>query len=463
MSSSPRWLTPLAAALGTALGAAVIAFLPASTLFVAQISNPEISNSTAAGERWACPMMDFIGQKPGDCPVCGMKMTKVTAGELTAEQQRRMGVATTVIGTGPAVATVHAYGAVRYDDRTLQVVIPRVAGRVVKRHPAALHPGTLVAAGAPVVDLYSPEVFAAQGELAAALKLPDGHSLHALTERFIRWNLLPVATAILQGGAPVDTVTLTTPFAGIVTIAGDAAEGMAPARLPQVGQEVMADTPLLRLVEPRAFMVVVHVPEARAHWLRPGQPVQLSSDDRGPLPDVAASISWVAPELNAEIRAREIHLHLSDPAQRLLVGSLVHARIQVSLTADDLGLPATPSAPASSPAPAAPSDSAAPAAPLAVTLIPKTAVLSTGVRHVAWKVSGRQSDGRVSFALAPLALGPRLESASGLDVYVVRAGLQPGDEVATQGAFLIDAQSQLAGTPSLLFPLGAAPAAPHQH
>ncbi len=446
MSSSLalRWLTPLAAVLGAITGAAVIALIPASTLFVAQISNPEISNSAAAtpGERWACPMMDFIGQKPGDCPVCGMKMTKVTAGELTAEQQRRMGVATTVIGTGPAVATVHAYGAVRYDDRTLQVVIPRVAGRIVKRHPAALHPGTVVPAGAPVVDLYSPEVFAAQGELAAALKLPDGHSLHALTERFIRWNLLPVATAILQGGAPVDTVTLTTPFAGIVTIAGDAAEGMAPARLPQVGQEVMADTPLLRLVEPRSFMVVVHVPEARAHWLRPGQPVHLSSDDRGPLPDVTAAISWVAPELNAEIRAREIHLHLSDPAQRLLVGSLVHARIQVSLTAEDLGLPA---------------------APLAVTLVPKTAVLSTGVRHVAWKVSGRQADGRVSFALAPLALGPRLESPSGEDVYVVRAGLQPGNEVATQGAFLIDAQSQLAGPPGLLFPPGAAPAAPHQH
>ncbi len=449
--STPRWLTPLAAVLGAISGAAVIALLPASTLFVSVSPESDLAASAATpGERWACPMMDFIGQKPGDCPVCGMKMTKVTAGELTAEQQRRMGVATSVIGTGPAVATVHAYGAVRYDDRTLQVVIPRVAGRVVKRHPAALHPGTLVPAGAPVVDLYSPEVFAAQGELAAALKLPDGHSLHALTERFIRWNLLPVATAILQGGSPVDTVTITAPFAGIVTIAGDAAEGMAPARLPQVGQEVMADTPLLRLVEPRSFMVVVHVPEIRAHWLRAGQPVQLSSDDRGPLPDVTASISWVAPELNAEIRAREIHLHLSDPAQRLLVGSLVHARIQVSLTADDLGLPAPAAAPP-------------PASPLVATLIPKTAVLSTGVRHVAWKVSGRQADGRLTFALAPLALGPRLESSSGEDVYVVRAGLQPGDEVATQGAFLIDAQSQLAGTPSLLFPAGATAAAPHQH
>jgi len=456
-TSVPRWLTPLAALLGVFAGAAVIVLLPASTLFVSAPTQAELAAASGAtGERWACPMMDFIGQKAGDCPVCGMKMTKVTAGELTAEQRRRMGVATTVIGTGPAVATVHAYGTVRYDDRTAQVVIPRVAGRVVKRHPAALHPGTIVAAGSPVIDLYSPEVFTAQGELAAALRLPDGHSLHALTERFMRWNLLPVATAILQGGAPVDTITLTTPFAGIVTAAGDSAEGMAPGRLPQVGHEIRADTPLLRLVEPRSFMVVVHVPEARAHWLRPGQPVQLSSDDRGPLPDVATSISWVSPELNAEIRAREIHLHLSDPAQRLLAGSLVHARIQVSLTADELGLPG-----ASTPV-AAPPTASSHSAPLSATLVPKSAVLSTGIRHVAWKVSSRQVDGRVSFVLAPLALGPRLESPTGEDAYVVRAGLQPGDEVATQGAFLIDSQSQLAGSPSLLFPVGAV-AAPHQH
>jgi Cu(I)/Ag(I) efflux system membrane fusion protein len=99
-------------------------------------------------------------------------------------------------------------------------------------------------------------------------------------------------------------------------------------------------------------------------------------------------------------------------------------------------------------------------------LVPKTAVLSTGVRSVAWRVAERQRDGRLRFELAPLALGPRLEDEFGNDVYVVRAGLKPGDEVATQGVFLIDSQAQLAGTPSLLFPQGAVaqtPAPAHVH
>jgi Cu(I)/Ag(I) efflux system membrane fusion protein len=440
-----RWKSWMTATLGLAAGATLVALLPSHALF-SEVSSPEISESLGPGERYACPMMDFIGTRPGKCPVCGMQMTKVTAGELTREQQRRMGVELARVTEGPATATIRAYGAVRYDDRTLQVVIPRIAGRIVKRHPAALHPGTLVEEGAPVVDLYSPEVFAAQGELAAAVKLADPHTIHALVERFMRWNLVAVAQAVLGGGAPVDTVTITSPFAGLVVLNLESG-GMEAARLPQVGQEVMADTALLRLVEPRAFMLVVHVPETRAHWLRVGQPVQLASDDLGELPDVTASLTWVAPELNAEIRAREVHIHLRDPGHRLLAGSLVNARIQASL-APDLRV----------------ADPEKPGSASRFTLVPKSAVLSTGVRHVAWRLAERQRDGRLRFDLVPLALGPRIEDANGHDHFIVRAGLNPGDEVAAQGAFLIDSQAQLAGTPSLLFPRGAvAPAPSHQH
>ena len=440
-----RWSIWITAAGGLIVGLTTIALLPRHTLFSAT-ARPEPAAATAPGERWACPMMDFIGTKPGDCPVCGMKMTKVTAGELTLEQQRRMGIELVRVTEGPATATVRAYGAVRYDDRTLQVVIPRVSGRVVKRHPAALHPGTLVQAGDPVVDLYSPEAFAAQGELAAAVTLGDAHTLSALLQRFMRWNLAALAEGVIAGKGPVDTFPITTPYGGLVVL--DAGEpGMAPARLPQVGQEIMADTPLLRLVEPRSFMVVVHVPETRAHWVRVGQAVKLSSDDRGELPDVQATVSWVSPELNLEIRAREVHLHLRDPRERLLPGSLVNVRFQATLGPDFNVADATP-----------------PESAARFTLIPKSAVLSTGVRHVAWRVAERQSEGRVRFELAPLALGPRLEDEAGHDLYVVRAGLKPGDEVAAQGAFLIDSQAQLAGTASLLFPTGAvAPASTHQH
>jgi membrane fusion protein, copper/silver efflux system len=443
----PRLRSTWLAVAGLLSGAAVVALLPQHALF----SPPPLAEETeqsATGERWACPMMDFIGNRPGDCPVCGMQMTRVTAGELTREQQRRMGLELTRITEGPAQALVRAYGTVQYDERTLEVIIPRVGGRIVRRHDAARHPGNLVQAGDPVVDLYSPEVYAAQGELAAAVQLGDEPTLRALTQRFERWNLAPLAEAILQGETPRDTITITSPFSGRVILDLPGRGEAMSVRLPQVGQEVMAETPLLQLVDPQAYFVVLQVPENRAHWLRVGQTAQLASDDFGPLPEIQAEIAWLAPELNQEIRSREVHLHLRDPNKRLLPGSLVHARFQAALGPDLRA--------------ADPSDSASWGR---FALVPKTAVLSTGVRNVAWRVAERQTDGRLRFELAPVALGPRLEDEFGNDIYVVRAGLQTGDEVATQGAFLIDSQAQLAGTPSLLFPNGAAaPAgATHQH
>lgn len=435
--------TWISAAAGVVIGAVTVALLPEAALFSHEPLHAH--EGIVTGERWACPMMDFIGNRPGDCPVCGMKMQKVTAGELTREQQRRMGIETTRVSEGPATAMVRAYGAVRYDDRTAEVVIARVAGRVVKRHPAALHVGTIVKAGDPVVDLYSPEAFAAQGELAAAVALGDKPVIEALTQRFERLNLGSVARAILEGGSPVDTVTITSPFAGRVVLS--AGEEMERIALPQVGQEVGADAPLVRLVEPDRFMLVVHVPETRARWVREGQPVSLSSDDFGELPEVRATVTWVAPELSLDIRAREVHIHLRDPEGRLMAGSLVNARFHAAL-GQDLQI--------------ARSDDRA--AWGTFPLVPKTAVLSTGVRHVAWRVAARERDGRLRFELAPLALGPRIEDEAGNDLYVVRAGLKAGDEVATQGVFLVDSQAQLAGTASLLFPNGAVPPAPqHAH
>ena len=67
--------------------------------------------------------------------------------------------------------------------------------------------GALVKAGDPLIDLYSADAFALQGELAAAVKLGDRPLITALTQRLERLNLGHVARAILNGGAPVDTFT----------------------------------------------------------------------------------------------------------------------------------------------------------------------------------------------------------------------------------------------------------------
>ncbi len=442
MSLSPRLLLALA---GLVAGSATIAFLPASVLFT-----PPEKPAAAAGEagaRYACPMMDFIGQAPGSCPVCGMDMAKVTAGELTREQQRRMGVETVTVAEGPAAVMVRASGIVDYDHRFTTLVVPRVAGRIVKRYDPTWGCCEDVAAGAAIVDLYSPEAFAAQGELLAAKNLGDEAAVRALRERFVRWNLADVADAVLAGQPPTDTVTIRAPAAGQVYFRDFEAVNQNVA----LGREVAADVPLLTLVDPVRLTVTLQLPERAARFVREGQAVELESDDLGPLPGVEAVVERLGREVSADLRTREVRVYLSDAAQLLAPGAHVAARIRGALGPDLLA--------------ADPTDAAATGV---FPLVPKDAILSTGVRHVAWRVVSRSPDGRVRFEPVPVALGPRIEDAAGRDVFVVRAGLRPGDEVAARGAFLIDSQAQLAGTASLLFPQGAvAPAAesahPHSH
>ena len=136
-----RWMTGLA---GLTAGAAVLALLPEHTLFTP--TTPKTASATGpTGERYACPMMDFIGTRPGDCPVCGMKMTKVTAGELTAEQQRRMGIELVRATEGPATATVRArlgnvsdLASTTWDTGAIAPQTgPDAGGNVVLLHPAS--------------------------------------------------------------------------------------------------------------------------------------------------------------------------------------------------------------------------------------------------------------------------------------------------------------------------------------
>ena len=419
----------ISAVSGLLCGILAVALVPDAHLFVAH----DAHGDDATGERWACPMMCVILGRAGTCPVCGMTLEHMTAGELNREQQRRMGLRTVVVTEGTAVTTLRASGLAEYDERHSKVVIPRVAGRITARHQATFGCCTVVGANEPIVDLYSPEVFRAQGELSAALTAGDAALAKAIEERFARWNLSAYAADIRAGKPPVDIVTIRSPWGGQVYLED---QDMVN-RILMVGAEVAADMPLIKLVDPQRMTLVVQVHEPLGRWLREGQKVDLATDDAGELPEVKAEVGRVANEISPTLRAREVLIHLEDARKRISPGSLVTARIRAALAADLM-----------------PADTLKPETFGRFAQVPKTAVLSTGVRHIAWKVAERRADGSLKLEPAPLVLGPRLEGDDGSDRYVVRQGLKPGDEVVERALFLVDAQAQLAGSPSLLQPDG---------
>ena len=415
-------------AIGLAAGAGSVALTPASVLFA-----PPPAAADRDGRVWACPMIDWKGPRTpdGTCPVCGMDMAPMTVGELVREQRRRMGIHLATVRSGTAAITVRAAGSVEYDQRLVQVATARVAGRIVKRHEATFGCCQEVVAGDAVVDLDSPEAFAAQSELRTAVRLGDAALIAAQRERFARWGLDAVADAVIAGAAPSATVTIRAPVTGQAWLADTA---MVDETL-MVGKQVQPGEVLLRIVDPDRLAIVLHVPEARARFVREGARAAIATDDAGELPQIDARVTRVGNEINPEIRTVEVRIHLTGARGLLRPGALVTARIAGVLGRDLRA--------------ADPSD---PAAHGVFTLVPRDAVLSTGVRDVAWRLDGESPSGEQRFAVAPLWLGPRLETGDGQDWMVVRGGLDPGDRVAARGAFLIDAQAQLAGAPSLMQP-----------
>merc|ERR1711991_520704 len=73
-------------------------------------------------------------------------------------------------------------------------------------------------------------------------------------------------------------------------------------------------------------------------------------------------------------------------------------------------------------------------------IVPKTAVMWTGERSLVYIKHERQNE--VSFSMREVTLGPALG-----DRYIIKEGIEVGEEIAVHGTFSIDAAAQLAGKP----------------
>ncbi|HET8855446.1 MAG TPA: DUF3347 domain-containing protein, partial [Salinimicrobium sp.] len=78
-------------------------------------------------------------------------------------------------------------------------------------------------------------------------------------------------------------------------------------------------------------------------------------------------------------------------------------------------------------------------------VVPRSAVLWTGTRSVVYVKE--KLGNNVGFTLREIVLGPALA-----DSYIVKEGLEAGEEIVVNGTFTVDAAAQLAGKPSMMNP-----------
>jgi len=140
----------------------------------------------------------IIQDHPGDCPICGMRLTPIRSTEATASRDmtnapaadadaividpvtiQTMGLRTALVAGGPLRRVIRTVGNVAEDETSLAQVTTKFQGWVEKLQVDAT--GALVNPGDPLFDIDSPEIYTAETEYLAAL--PGTNDTRSATDR----------------------------------------------------------------------------------------------------------------------------------------------------------------------------------------------------------------------------------------------------------------------------------------
>jgi Cu(I)/Ag(I) efflux system membrane fusion protein len=445
---------------------------------------------SAAPTIWTCSMHPQIKlPKPGKCPICFMDWIPLYTGggsELGPRQIRMSETArqlariqTTVAAKGYAEAEVRMYGKMIYDETRLAYITAWIPGRLDRLF--ADYTGITVSKGDHLVNIYSPELLAAQEELLQArstvsaiststssvLRSTAEATLVASREKLRLYGLTATQIRdIEQTGATSDHLTIHAPIGGVV-VHKDATEGMY----------VDTGTRIYTIADLRNLWAIFEAYESDLPWLRFGQRVEFTSQSF-PGERFEGIISFIDPLVDPQKRTVRVRAVVGNKNGRLkpdmFVSGIVKSKIdgEGNIVDDYLAgkwiSPMHPEVVKDRPGACDVCGMAlVPAASLgyvgdvsatedATLLIPASAPLITGKRAVVY-VEIPDDEGPI-FEGREVELGPRAG-----DFYVVRSGVEEGESVVTRGAFKIDSELQIHAKPSMMSPEGGVAPASHDH
>jgi membrane fusion protein, copper/silver efflux system len=369
-------------------------------------AEPTATTSAITAVEYTCTMDPQIRQpEPGSCPICGMDLVPVaetgkkgnTILELSAEAIKIADIQTQVVGQGAVLGKkVLLSGKIQVDERTAASQVAHVPGRIEQLF--VTYTGETVRKGQPLARLYAPQLFTAQQELLEAIRFKGKNSdlAEAARNRIRFWK---ISDAFIQqvedSGKPQREIVIRADRDGVVM-----------NREVAVGDYLEAGSPLLELMDLRRLWAVFEAYETDLPDIRLGAVVQFTTPAL-PNQTFSARISFIDP--------------LIDPMSRTasLRGELVNNRGALKPEMFIRGELTSKAGPTTN-----------------QLVVPKTAVLWTGKRSVVYvKVPDVSLP---SFEFREVELGDA--TANG---YLIEKGLQPGEEVVVNGAFVIDATAQI--------------------
>jgi len=382
-----------------------------------------------AGEEttWTCSMHPSVRQdEPGDCPICGMDLIPVDEdddGEMDPASIRMSPTAMQLaniqsakIGYTAPVKNIRLTGKVETDERLVLSQSSHISGRIEKL--MVNFTGEYVNRGQTIAHIYSPELVTAQEELFEAREMQETQPriFEAAKNQLKNWKLSNnQVEEILSSGEIRESFPVTADVSGYVT-----------KKLVNRGDYISRGKAIYEISDLSKIWVMFDVYESDMQWINKGDTIDFTVKS---FPGEAFSgvVSFIDPVVDANSRVAKARVEVNNPDQKLKPEMFVSGTVEAQLTD-------TPEA----------------------LIVPKTAVMWTGERSVVYVKNATESETR--FRMRTVTLGPSLG-----DSYVVKHGLDEGEEIAVHGTFSVDAAAQLAGKPSMMSPEGGKPATGHDH
>ena len=377
---------------------------------------------------WTCSMHPQIRMdEPGLCPLCAMDLIPLQSNgsgdasidpdaiQMSNEAIALANIQTTRVDRQNPVKDVRLYGTIQVDERLSQSQTSHVSGRIEKL--SVNFTGENVKQGQVIATIYSPEILTAQQELIEAAKVQDIEPslLQAVRQKLQLWKLSDEQIArIEQSGEITPHIDITANTSGIVV-----------SKNINQGDYISPGTVLFDIANLSQVWAVFDAYESDLPFLKKGDKLEYTLQSL-PSKTFSGTISFINPILDPVTRTAKIRVETSNPRGELMPEMYASAIVSAQLKQYNNEV-----------------------------VIPKTAILWTGKRSIVYVK--QQNTETPAFMLREVELGPSLG-----DSYVILSGISDGDEIVTNGAYMVDASAQLAGKQSMMNETAGSAATGHE-
>ena len=317
---------------------------------------------------------------------------------------QNIGVKTAAVERRILHRTLRTVGRVDYDETRMTDVNTKIAGWVEKLFVD--YTGQMVGKGEPLLQIYSPELVAAQEEFLTAVdyseRLRAGAEGDALAgardlrsaslQRLRYWDISDrQIEALRETGKVRRTMTVHSPQQGTVVHKGVFD-----------GQHIARGQHLYRIAELSQVWVYADIYEYELPWVREGQEAEVELSYL-PGKTFTGKVTYVYPFLEAKTRTVKVRMAFPNPDLELKPEMYANVTIRSPLPAES------------------------------VVAVPVQAVIHSGPRYVAVVSLG---EGR--FQPRDIRVGAEADG-----FYEVLEGLREGERIVTSAQFLIDSESNL--------------------